>query len=242
MSVDKHAREAREGVEPFSPCVYFVTQDHLYTAVFRWQDVRDETGEVRERSQWRVEFIAPLLELPLNGEHIFHMIDNVSSEGRDAIWIPQAYDAVHLGSPSRARPLGDDLDIHTIVLIRPSHTPRAIEELMKSYGALWFEQASHLHWFNQQSPPPQSSTEVQVTERGEPLYDLYVVTSTFNPLSLSDLFVRLPYAQAVQKARSLIDGERPDDMVLRYFDEGASLQWMNAVYTDVGPIRPDPGI
>jgi hypothetical protein len=235
MSLDKPPREAQEEVAPFSPCIYFVTQSHLYVAVFRWQDVRDETGEVRERSQWRVEFIAPLLEMPMIGDHIFHMIDNVTSEGRDAIWIPQIYDAVHLGAPSRARPLGGDLDVHKIVLIRPSHTPRDIAVLMETYGALWFEQASNLHWFHQPPPPP-PSVEVQVNEQGEQLYDLSVVESAFNPLSLGGLFVRLTYTQVVQKARSLVEGSRPDDMILRYFEEEATLQWMNAVYTDVGPI------
>lgn len=113
--------------------------------------------------------------------------------------------------------------------MRPSHTTRAIAELLENYGELWYVIALNQQWFEKALPPPMPSAEIQRDKQGIMVYDVFA-RGHYSRMTLE---IRLSYEDALNAGKALAVEEK--GILLSYDETQDALHWIRPEQDATGP-------
>jgi hypothetical protein len=205
--------------------LYFSTGSNLYELLYQRTQTGYREQRILDQPLYHVEFLSPLRELPFTGDTWFKVVRDINEGGRGTyLHLSPTYATREaLGNFSRVTHALEPMDVHCIVLIRPSHTTSEIAQLREeAYHGLWHISALNCQWFEGGPPPPEPSSEIQRDPQGLILYDVFALGA--HSLSPRTLGVRL-LLEVAQKLGEQV-AAKEDGILLLNHDPEDTLEWL----------------
>jgi hypothetical protein len=213
---------AEEVLASSFPRLYFSTDHHLYALVYQRTRVGYLDTPFIKTPLFRLDFLAPLLEMPFTGGCWQRVIADLTEEDERATLLHLSAYGSRLGHFTISRPNARPIDMNCIVLLRPSHTTEEIAQLLSRDGELWYVKASDAYEHGEGPPPPEPSPHSEYDQSQALLYDVFA-RGRF--LAVLNTRVRLPLEEALQHGQALAVAE--PGILLRYFEPEDTLEWLN---------------
>ena len=177
---------------------YFATFTHLYQLAYEriphGRDVVLDTSIPRYQLRFGI-----LREIPCTGPSWFQIAAALVEDTRSSLFSINHYDFTSmLGHFSCLTSGAEPLDVNTLVLLRPSHTPSSLAQTIEEHGENWYlssqvYQNPSSHWYEEEAEICPSGRHV--------LFDVFI-RGRFP--TQTRLAVRLSWEEALHMATQLI--------------------------------------